>query len=200
MSTLTASPSTDAPTADGDRIDWLRCLPFIALHIAVLGVIWVGWSWFAITTAVVLYFVRMFAVTAFYHRYFSHRAFKTSRVMQFLMAALAGTAAQRGPLWWAAHHRHHHVHSDHEPDVHSPSLRGLLMSHCGWFMTRDAYRTNTRIVRDWLRFRELRLLDRFDWFMPLVLALSLYSVGALLEVFAPGLNVTGMQLFIWGFV
>src|SRR5690606_33758562 len=88
-----------------DRIDWLRVLPFIGLHLACLGVLWVGFSWFALAVAAILYALRMFAITGFYHRYFSHKAFKTSRPLQFAFAALGAMSVQRGPLWWAAHHR-----------------------------------------------------------------------------------------------
>ncbi|TAM17655.1 MAG: acyl-CoA desaturase, partial [Rhodanobacter sp.] len=91
-----------------DRIDWLRAAPFVALHLACLGVIWVGVSPIALIVAAALYAVRMFALTGFYHRYFSHRTFRTSRIVQFVFAAIGASCVQRGPLWWAAHHRHHH--------------------------------------------------------------------------------------------
>ena len=91
-----------------DKVDLGRSFAFVFLHAICLGVLWVGWSWTAVAVAVALYFVRMFAITGFYHRYFSHRSFQTSRFMQFLFAALGSSAIQRGPLWWAAHHRHLH--------------------------------------------------------------------------------------------
>src|SRR6476620_7134205 len=90
------------------RVDWVRCLPFLAMHLVCLGVIWVGWSPFAVLFAVGLYVVRMFAITGFYHRYFSHKSYKTSRFFQFVFALSGNSAVQRGPLWWAAHHRLHH--------------------------------------------------------------------------------------------
>ena len=120
----------------GDGIDWLRVVPFIGMHVACLGVFWVGFSWFALWTAVVLYALRMFAITGFYHRYFSHRAFRTSRPLQFVFAVLGATSVQRGPLWWAAHHRSHHRHADTELDPHSPVRHGFLWSHMGWFLAR----------------------------------------------------------------
>jgi stearoyl-CoA desaturase (delta-9 desaturase) len=95
-----------------ERFELSRALPFLILHLGCLGVIWTGWSWTAVWVAVALYFIRMFAVTGLYHRYFCHRAFKTSRPVQFLFAILGLTAIQRGPLWWASVHRHHHRHSD----------------------------------------------------------------------------------------
>ncbi|HSP91649.1 MAG TPA: hypothetical protein VLN08_12110, partial [Vicinamibacterales bacterium] len=88
--------------ATGDTtIDWVRTVPYIGVHLACLAVIWVGWSWAAVAVAAVLYLARMFAITGFYHRYFSHRSFKTSRAFQFVMAVWGASSVQRGPLWWA---------------------------------------------------------------------------------------------------
>src|SRR5690606_9202756 len=95
-----------------DRIDWLRCAPFIAMHVGCLAVLVLGVSPVAVAAAVLLFVVRMFIITGFYHRYFSHRTFKASRPVQLIFAILGCTAGQRGPLWWAAHHRNHHNHSD----------------------------------------------------------------------------------------
>ena len=133
---------------DGRNIDWLRTLPFIALHLACVAVIWVGVSGIAVATAAALYVVRMFAITAFYHRYFSHRAFRTSRIVQFVFAAIGASSVQRGPLWWAAHHRNHHRHADDELDPHSPVRRGFLWSHVGWFLTPHGFRTDWSMIRD----------------------------------------------------
>ncbi|MDA1314767.1 MAG: acyl-CoA desaturase [Acidobacteria bacterium] len=183
----------------GDRVDWLRCIPFIAMHVACVAVFWTGASVAAVSTAVVLYVVRMFAITGFYHRYFSHRSFKTSRWLQALMAWVGCTSVQRDPMWWASHHAHHHAHSDDPPDPHSPSQRGFLRSHIGWFMTPDAFLTRRSYVRDWARYPELLFLNRFDWAPPLVLALGLFGVGELLATFAPGLATNGWQMLVWGF-
>lgn len=181
------------------RIDWPRVLPFIALHLGCLAVIWVGWSWTAVAVAAGLYVSRMFFITAFYHRYFSHKAFKTSRVNQFLFALLGNTAMQRGPLWWAAHHRLHHRHADTEDDAHSPRWQGLLRSHIGWFLTRENFVTRWEAIPDLKKFPELRFLDRFDTLVPILLGLALYAGGELLAVHNPALGVTGAQLLVWGF-
>ncbi|MGL4464662.1 MAG: acyl-CoA desaturase [Planctomycetia bacterium] len=178
---------------------WIRSIPFIGMHVMCLGVIWVGWSWPAVAVCVALYAVRMFAITGFYHRYFSHRTFKTHRWSQFLFAVLGNSAVQRGPLWWAAHHRHHHMHSDQEHDVHSPRQHGFLWSHVGWVTSPHSFLTNLKAVPDLARFPELRFLDRFDTLVPIVLGVVLYLVGVLLARFAPGLGTNGMQMLIWGF-
>jgi stearoyl-CoA desaturase (delta-9 desaturase) len=179
--------------------DWLRILPFIVLHLGCLGVIWVGWSPVAVLVALSLYLVRMFAITGFYHRYFSHKAFRVNRFWQFLFAILGNASAQRGPLWWSAHHRHHHRYSDQKEDVHSPLQKGFLYSHVLWLTTRKNFPTRTEYVRDWARFHELRWLNRFDSLVPILLAISLYVLGELLAIYAPHLGTSGPQMLIWGF-
>lgn len=182
------------------HIDWLRTLPFILLHLACLAVFWVGWSTTAIVVALALYAVRMLAITGFYHRYFSHRCFKTSRLVQFIFALLGATAIQRGPLWWASHHRHHHSHSDNETDSHSPRQHGFFWSHMGWFLARENFLPRKERVKDLWQYPELRFLDRFDGLIPVLLALTLYLIGEALAHYAPGLQTNGWQLLVWGFV
>lgn len=182
-----------------NHIKLVRILPFIATHLACLGVIWVGISWAAVLACVVLYLLRMFAITAFYHRYFSHKAFKTSRVAQFLFALLGASAAQRGPLWWASHHRHHHVHSDTEEDVHSPRQQGFWWSHLAWFLANQNFRTNHNLVKELMHYRELRFLDRFDSLVPLLLIVTLYVLGSWLKSTYPQLHTSGWQMLVWGY-
>jgi stearoyl-CoA desaturase (delta-9 desaturase) len=189
----------DAEPSFEKRVDWVRVLPFAFLHAACLGVIWVGWSPVAVAVAVLAYVVRMFAVTGIYHRYFSHRAFRLNRFWQFAFAVLGGTAVQRGPLWWAAHHRHHHRVSDQPEDVHSPVQHGFLWSHIGWLTSRHGFRTRVDEVRDLCRFPELVFLDRFDTLVPVLFAGALFGLGAALEAWAPGLGTDAWQMLVWGF-
>ena len=179
------------------EIDWVRVFPFVALHLSCLLVLYVGWSWTAVVCAVAYYFIRMFAITAFYHRYFSHRSFETSRTMQFLFAVLGSTAIQRGPIWWASHHREHHRHSDQEGDVHSPDRDGFLWSHIGWILSQGNYKPRFELVRDLARFPELRFIDRFDVAIPLLTIPALYGVGAALQ--AAGFATSGLQILVWCF-
>lgn len=182
-----------------ERIDWLRASPFLAMHLACVAVFWVGVSPIALVVAAALYALRMFALTAFYHRYFSHRTFRTSRAVQFLFALIGASCVQRGPLWWAAHHRNHHRHTETALDPHSPRVHGFLWSHVGWFLTPHAFRTDLTRVPDLARYPELRWLDRYDTAVPVALAAALYGVGALLQRYAPGLGTSGGQMLVWGF-
>ncbi|MCM2336243.1 MAG: acyl-CoA desaturase [Pseudomonas sp.] len=187
----------DDPAAD--RIDWLRAFPFIAMHLACLAVFWVGVSPVAVAVAVALYAVRMFAITGFYHRYFSHRTFRTSRPVQFIAAVVGAACVQRGPLWWAAHHRDHHRHADTDLDPHSPSVHGFLWSHVGWFLTPRGFRTHWERIPDLAKYPELRWIDRFDLVVPVALAAALFGLGALLERVAPQLGTSAGQMLVWGF-
>ena len=187
------------PTVDARRIDWLRAVPFLAMHLACVAVVWVGVSPIAVGVAAALYALRMFAITAFYHRYFSHRTFRTSRAVQFAFALIGAASVQRGPLWWAAHHRHHHRHADTVADPHSPNVHGFWWSHAGWFLTREGFRTDWSRIPDLAGYPELRWLDRYDTVVPVLLAAGLYGLGALLERVAPSLGTSGPQLLVWGF-
>src|SRR4051812_21993318 len=132
--------STSPPTVPAPKSGYIRAtsVAFWGVHLAaVIGVIACGLSWRGVALALGVYFLRMIVVTAGYHRYFAHRAFKTSRWFQFLLALGAQTAAQRGVLWWASHHRWHHKYSDTPKDVHSAKLRGFWYSHIGWIMRPD---------------------------------------------------------------
>lgn len=191
----------DAPNTESlpDKINWERTLPFIFLHLGCLAVFLVGFSWVSAGAAIFLYLLRMFAITGFYHRYFSHRSFKTSRVVQFFFALLGNSSMQRGPLWWAATHRHHHKHSDEKNDAHSPVHHGFAWSHIGWLTSMKNFPTNYKAIPDLKKYPELVFLNRFDQIVPFIYGLIMISTGFILEMFAPSLNVTMWQFFIWTF-
>jgi len=190
-----------APQDLSERIDWVRAIPYYGMHLACLTVFFVGWSWLAVGIAAFLYALRVFTLTGFYHRYFSHRTFKTWRLIQFIFAWIGCMSVQRGPLWWAAHHRHHHTHSDDPEDLHSPRQKGVFWAHMSWFLTPRAQHTNLRLIPDFAKYPELRFLDRFDLLPPILLAVGLYCFGALIELgMGPEAGVTGWQLVVWGFL
>jgi len=185
-------------TQHPDAIDWLRIVPFIGLHLACFGVIWVGVSGTAVLVCAITYLVRMFAITAFYHRFFSHKSFKTSRWVQATFAIIGAMATQRGPIWWAAHHRHHHVHADSEQDPHTPQ-DGFWHSHIKWFLMKKNFNTRSEYTKDLQQYPELRFIDRYDIIFPVFLATGLYFLGESLAANQPQLNTTGWQLVIWGY-
>jgi stearoyl-CoA desaturase (delta-9 desaturase) len=172
---------------DLDRPSWLASLPFLAAHLVALATPFLSppeWRWAAL--AVATYAVRMFAITAGYHRYFAHRAYRTSRAFQLLLAVVGASAAQKGPLWWAAHHRDHHRFSDRPQDVHSPLQGGFWWSHVGWILARRHDATKLERVKDLAAFPELRLVDRFFLVPPAALAAALLAAG-------------GWPALLWGF-
>ena len=184
---------------DPERLDLLRIMPFLILHIACLGVIWTGYSKVAVGTAIGLYVIRMFGITGTYHRYFSHRTYKMSRFWQFVFAIIANSSAQRGPLWWAAHHRHHHRFADKPEDIHSPVQRGFLWSHVLWILIPRYFATEKKLVKSWMKYPELVFLNRFSTLVPLILLLILYLSGELVRIYIPSTGTSGAQMIVWGF-
>ncbi|HEY5702408.1 MAG TPA: acyl-CoA desaturase [Gammaproteobacteria bacterium] len=187
------------PSEKRTRLDPPRVAVFALFHIACLFVFIVGWSAAALVLALGSYLLRMFFITAFYHRYFSHRSYRASRGVQFLMACLGCTAGQRGPLWWASHHRVHHTTSDSDKDPHSPR-QGFLNSHLLWFLRRNKFVIERKYVKDWLRYPELCWLEKFDWIPLFLFGLGCYLLGELLAIWFPYLGVNGAQVFVWAFI
>ena len=134
MSTIAVTNEAQ-PVTEERQVDWIKSLPFFGVHLVCLTAFFTGVSWKAVGLCLALYVIRMFGITAGYHRYFAHRSYRTSRVFQFVLAWLGSSAVQKGPLWWASHHRHHHQHSDQEMGVHSPEREGFWWSHVGWILS-----------------------------------------------------------------
>jgi stearoyl-CoA desaturase (delta-9 desaturase) len=181
------------------RITLMQVAPYVSIHLILIGLLFVGFSWVALGVAGALFFIRMFVITAFYHRYFSHRSFSTHRVTQFVFALIGTSSAQRGPIWWAAHHREHHRHSDDEHDTHSPHRHGLLWSHMGWFLSEDGFKINWKAVPDWAKYPELVWLEKHNLIGPVGLAALIFGLGSLLSWAAPSLGTSGWQMLVWGF-
>ncbi len=171
----------------GQGIEWLVSLPFFGVHMAaVVGVVLLGFSWTGLALAIALYYVRMFGISGGYHRYFAHRSYRTSRVFQFLLAFLGASSAQKGPLWWAAHHRVHHKYSDMPEDIHSVRQRGFFWAHVGWVLDRRYKYTDWGRIKDLSSFPELRWLNTYHLVPPVLLAVVLYLVA-------------GSWGLVWGF-
>lgn len=162
-------------------------LPFVLLHFACFAAFWVGVDWVAICMCMGLFFVRKFGITAGYHRYFSHRSYKTSRLFQFVLAFLGGTAGQKGALWWAANHRHHHRYSDTDDDIHSAQKRGVYWSHIGWVLSPEYDEYDQKLVKDLTKYPEIVWLGNYHFVPPILLAVACYLVYGWLGL-------------IWGYV
>ncbi|HEV8630480.1 MAG TPA: fatty acid desaturase [Thermoanaerobaculia bacterium] len=163
-----------------------KALPFVLCHVMTLFVFFVPFSWGLLALCLGLYVLRMFGITAGYHRYFSHRSYKTSRAFQLVMAVLGALSLQKGPLWWAAHHRHHHRHSDRHGDLHSPGLQGFLWAHVGWVVSGEHDETGYDKVADLASFPELVWLNRWHALPGVLLAVALFAAG-------------GFPALVWGF-
>ena len=159
-----------------ERVNWKSSFPFFLVHALVLLTFWTGITPTAAVLFLVLFWGRMFFITGAYHRYFSHRTYKMGRVMQFLMAFGGGTAAQKGALWWASHHRNHHRYSDTDRDVHSP-LKGFWWSHVGWILCDKNNDWNPDDIRDFAKYPELRFLTKHDWIPPWIVGVASYMIG-----------------------
>ena len=176
-----------AQNAEGEPhndIVYPAAIPFALAHLAALGVFWSGFTTTSVLLCITLYVVRMWGLTAGFHRYFSHRTYKTSRIFQFLLAFLAQTSAQRGVIWWSAIHRHHHLHSDSPLDVHSPRHTGFWFSHLGWIFSKQKSQADYSTVADLAKYPELRFLDRRPYFPAFLLGVACFLVDG-----APGLFV-----------
>ena len=194
METVTIASITDAPQVPHQNrlSDYFRLstVPFWAIHAAAIASIFVvGFSWSGLALAVGVYFARMVVVTAAYHRYFSHRSYKTSRAFQFVLALGAQSAAQKGVLWWAAHHRFHHKYSDTQMDPHSVRTKGFWYAHVGWILSPNWNATDLSVVGDLAKYPELRVLNRSSvaLLQALALAIAFLAIG-------------GVHAFVWGFL
>ena len=167
-----------------DDIAYPSSIVFVLIHIGCFAALWTGVTWRAVLLAIALYWVRLFAIGAGYHRYFAHRAFRTTRLFQFCLGFMAQTSAQKGILWWAAKHRLHHKYSDTVDDVHSPVQRGFFYSHVGWIFVPRNDATDYAVVRDLARYKELMWLDRQPYLPAALLALATWLIAGL-----PGLAI-----------
>lgn len=144
-------------------------VPFAAFFLTIQVIDWVVFF--------ILYFTRIFFIGAGYHRYFSHRSFKTSRPVQFLLAFFAQSAAQGGVLWWAAEHRKHHRFTDKKEDLHSPKQEGFFHAHIGWLLKSRDRETDLTYVRDFSKYPELVFIDKYHMLSPFLLGLVCFLIG-----------------------
>jgi stearoyl-CoA desaturase (Delta-9 desaturase) len=181
------------------RLDYSDCVQFLFMHIACLAAFWTGVSLTAIGVCLALYVVRMFAITAGFHRLLAHRTYKSGSIFRFLIAFTGTASYQKGPLWWSAHHRGHHLHTDTEEDLHSPLAHSFWCSHVEWFLRRNSQSYDKKLISNLIKHRDLRLLDKWYAVPPIMLAVGTFLSGFALRLYAPGLGTNEWQMLIWGF-
>lgn len=180
-------PVTDKTGTAPKKVDWVTSVPFLLVHlVAFIAPFFVTFAWKWVALAFALYVVRMFGITAGYHRYFSHRSYKTSRTFQFVLALIGTFSLQKGVLWWAANHRHHHKFSDEPEDIHSPKQEGFWMSHVGWILIPDFNATRWENIKDFAKYPELRWLNQHYLLPQIAYGVAMYLLG-------------GMPALVWGF-
>ncbi|MCB1158393.1 MAG: acyl-CoA desaturase [Leptospiraceae bacterium] len=177
------------------KISLLSFAVFSLVHATILIAFFVPFSWELVLIAVLSYYLRMFGITAGFHRYFAHNAFKTSRPMQFFFAWLGGTAMQKGALWWGAHHRDHHRYSDTDKDLHSPK-HGFWHSHMLWFLGSEHNTYDVKKIKDYAKYPELVFIDKHYWIPPLSYAFMLYGLG---YAFGGQNHLYAFSVLTWGY-
>lgn len=185
---MQATPvNVEQPSPKASSTRWFKSSPFLIMHLAVLAVFFVPFSPWLVALCAGSYFLRMFTIIGGYHRYFSHRSYKTSRLFQFCIALLGGTCVQKGALWWASNHRWHHRFSDTPQDVHSPVQRGFWWSHVGWILSDEHEETKWDQIPDLAKYPELRFLNTYHLLPPILYGTAFYLLG-------------GWSALVWGFV
>src|SRR4051812_23344323 len=157
-----------------ERVNWKTSIPFLLLQALPLLAIFTGVSRTALILFACTYFGRMFLITGGYHRYFAHRSYRLGRVAQGAMAFGGLTCAQKGPLWWAGHHRNHHRFSDTELDIHSP-LRGFWWSHVGWILCDKYDEVPLDRIRDFAKYPEIRFVEKWNGLFPWIAAAAAFA-------------------------
>jgi len=151
----------------------------------------------------VLYVLTGLGITVGYHRLLTHRAFMTSKPIQYAFAIFGSMSVQGPVLHWVADHRKHHAHTDEEGDPHSPHLagrgvvgaiKGLWHAHVGWLFSLKDRAEPERYARDWIEDPGMRMIDRL-FFVWLALGIAIpFAIGFGVR----GSVVGALQCALWG--
>jgi stearoyl-CoA desaturase (Delta-9 desaturase) len=179
-------------------------IPFIAT-LAAIALLWnrlVSPADLAI--AAVMYLLTAIGITVGFHRLLTHRAFQTSKPIEYLFALLGSMAVQGPVIAWVADHRKHHAHTDEEGDPHSPHvghgdgvggvLAGLWHAHSGWLMSTQGRADWKRYAADLYEDRGMRAISRR---FPLLVLLSL-AIPALAGFLVSGSLAGAATGLLWG--
>ncbi len=182
------APASERPAQEWNLTIGPDLLLYITIHLLAAFALLKGITPQALTILAATYFIRIFGQGMSYHRYFAHRSFKTSRVMQFILAFWGILSLQGGVLWWADTHRQHHHRADKPADLHSPRHQGFWYSHWGWFHNKSNKGTNFENVSDLARYPELVWVNSAAVYNSIT---ALYGLSLLVTL--------GWEGFLWGF-
>jgi stearoyl-CoA desaturase (delta-9 desaturase) len=209
VSTDTLSQRDDVEPVLNETRDRIATGIVTAVPVLALGlVVWQLWGdflrWSDVVVFVIMYLATGLGITVGFHRYFTHRSFKTSEPVRAVLAVL-GSAAIEGPIIsWVADHRKHHTFADQEGDPHSPhvdhgvgwrgAFKGLLHAHVGWLFIHTQRGLRRRYARDLIDDPIVSFVDR---------KFFLWAVGGLLLAFALGWAIggslyAGLTGLLWG--
>lgn len=187
-------PTTGIQRAESAKVIKARVL---VVHLFSLGVLFVPYTHELLIATVVSYFIRVFAWEGASHRYFAHRTYETSRAFQLFLAILAAAAGVRGPLWWVTHHRLHHRTSDTVDDLHSPIYYGFWYAHMNWFFNQRNSETDLDAAKEFVRFPELVLVNKYHYVFLPILMIAIYLAGEYTALF--GRTGLGWSAVFWVF-
>lgn len=147
-------------------------ITLVGIHLATIwGLVNANFSIPLLLVAIIGFYLRWLAFTCVVHRYFSHKVFKTSRFIQFLLAIWGTLTLVRSPIRFASGHRHHHLYSDTNKDLHSIRISGFFRSYIGWVIDNSYHEDTIGLVADLKKYPELVWLNKL-YFLPTLLLLS----------------------------
>src|SRR5215471_11017862 len=184
-------PQTGIQKSESLRIIKLR---LGLAYIATVGIFFVPFDPSLVLLTVITFVPRLFGVEAGAHRYFAHRSFKTSRVFQLILACLAASASQRGPIWWATYHRLHHKYADTKLDPHTPVGKSRWHAYVGWALQPQVCDTDLDAARELSRYPELVWVNKYHYVFPLLTLLLVFVIGEYSTIL--GNNVTGLSAIV----
>jgi stearoyl-CoA desaturase (delta-9 desaturase) len=162
------------------KLNLATSIVLILFHAGALAAVFF-FDWKAVAVAVMLYWIACgLGIGTCYHRLLTHRSYKTSKFVEYVLTVCGTLTLEGGPIFWVATHRLHHQLSDRPGDPHTPR-DGAWWAHVGWIVFGETMHNNTRIMS---RFAPDLGKDRFHvWlsnyhYVPVVLlGLLLLAAG-----------------------
>lgn len=161
-------------------VNWTNGIFLTFSHVAAVAALFF-WSWPAVITAVVMYWVAgSLGVGMGYHRLLTHRGYKVPKAVEYFLVTCGTLSLEGGPIQWVVTHRIHHAHTDRVGDPHTPRDGGWW-AHVGWILWGTAQNhdaaTIARYAPDLVKDRYYRWLNNFYFVPLLVVGIFLFAFG-----------------------